>query len=78
MSPVVAEPSRTPAGLLKSAGGRLLSLPISYVGTILLVVCAGLTRPMLLQPFLLMLILRQPRRSASRSSDNPFASGCFH
>ena len=59
LRPVVAEPSRTLAGSLKSAGGRLLSLPISYIGTILLVVCAGLARPVLLQPFLLMLILRQ-------------------
>jgi ribose/xylose/arabinose/galactoside ABC-type transport system permease subunit len=59
LRPVVAEPSRTLAGSLKSAGGRLLSLPISYIGTILLVVYAGLARPVLLQPFLLMLILRQ-------------------
>ena len=59
MSPVVTAPSRTLAGSLKSAGGRLLSLPISYIGTVLLVVCAGLARPVLLQPFLLMLILRQ-------------------
>jgi ribose transport system permease protein len=37
----------------------LLGLPVAYVGTLLLILCAGLERPNLLQPFLLMLILRQ-------------------
>lgn len=35
------------------------ALPIAYVGTIVLLVCAALLRPNLLQPFLLLLILRQ-------------------
>ena len=42
-----------------SVANRLAALPIAYVGTALLILCAGLARPSLLQPFLLMLILRQ-------------------
>jgi ribose transport system permease protein len=37
----------------------LLGLPVSYVATAALIVCAGVARPNLLQPFLLLLILRQ-------------------
>ena len=37
----------------------LVGLPVAYVGTAALIICAGLARPNLLQPFLLMLILRQ-------------------
>ncbi len=37
----------------------LIGLPISYFGTAALLLCAALLRPNLLQPFLLMLILRQ-------------------
>ncbi len=43
----------------KLLGAHLLNLPISYPGTIALMVCAGFARPNLLQPFLLLLILRQ-------------------
>lgn len=39
--------------------GRLAGLPIAYAGTAALLLCAWLARPNLLQPFLLMLILRQ-------------------
>ncbi len=40
-------------------GARLANLPISYLGTVALLLGAGLARPNLLQPFLLLLILRQ-------------------
>ncbi len=59
MTRIFAEPSQSLSNSIRSVAGRLFSLPISYVGTILLLVCAGLARPTLLQPFLLMLILRQ-------------------
>ena len=44
---------------LKVVGARLSRLPISYAGTAVLLLCAGLARPNLLQPFLLLLIMRQ-------------------
>jgi ribose transport system permease protein len=37
----------------------LRELPVSYFGTAALLICAALARPNLLQPFLLLLILRQ-------------------
>jgi ribose transport system permease protein len=43
----------------KAIGARLSHLPVAYAGTAALLVCAGLARPNLLQPFLLLLILRQ-------------------
>ena len=43
----------------RSALLRLSHLPASYAGTAALLVCAGIARPNLLQPFLLLLILRQ-------------------
>lgn len=47
--------TRPGAGL----ANRLGALPVAYAGTALLLLCAGFARPSLLQPFLLMLILRQ-------------------
>lgn len=44
---------------LRIVGAWLSGLPISYVGTALLLLCAWFTRPSLLQPFLLLLIMRQ-------------------
>src|SRR5579862_1969058 len=44
-----------PKGVVNRLGG----LPVAYIGTAALMACAGLARPNLLQPFLLMLILRQ-------------------
>ena len=56
----VAERSRArAAGLEGRRRPACCGLPISYIGTRLLLICAGLARPKLLQPFLLMLILRQ-------------------
>jgi len=51
--PMIATPRR------EAIVARLLALPISYFGTLALLACAGLLRPNLLQPFLLLLILRQ-------------------
>ena len=57
MSGEVANDALAPRGAAWPAGCP--PLPISYAGTAALIVCAGLARPNLLQPFLLMLILRQ-------------------
>ena len=44
---------------LQGLRGRVLAAPISYVGTALLLVFAYFTRPALLSPLLLLLIIRQ-------------------
>jgi ribose transport system permease protein len=44
---------------LQGLRGRLLGAPFSYVGTVLLLVLAYFTRPALLSPLLLLLIIRQ-------------------
>jgi ribose transport system permease protein len=59
MSDIAVDGTRSAQSRLKSLGARLLSLPVSYAGTALLIICAGVARPALLQPFLLLLILRQ-------------------
>ncbi len=43
----------------KVVGARLSALPVSFAGTAALLAYAGLARPNLLQPFLLLLIMRQ-------------------
>jgi ribose transport system permease protein len=53
-SETLAAPQRSKALL-----NWLVGLPVAYVGTAVLILCAGFARPNLLQPFLLMLILRQ-------------------
>ena len=59
MTPALAnEPNRS-TRRLKSIGRQLSDMPVSYTGTVLLLICAALTRPALLQPFLLLLIVRQ-------------------
>ena len=55
---IVDNPAPSPHWL-KTAGARLAGMPISYAGTVALIIGAGIARPALLQPFLLLLILRQ-------------------
>ena len=43
----------------RAISARLSGLPISYLGTVALLIFAAVARPNLLQPFLLLLILRQ-------------------
>jgi ribose transport system permease protein len=59
MTGEVANETTTAAHWSKGFVNRLLGLPVSYVATAALIVCAGIARPNLLQPFLLLLILRQ-------------------
>lgn len=59
MSHEIAHDTPVPARRSRSWLLVLAGLPISYWGTIALLACAALFRPNLLQPFLLMLILRQ-------------------
>src|ERR1700712_4547464 len=58
MSEIAGEALRPPPRS-RRAVSWLANLPIAYVGTAALLLCAWLARPNLLQPFLLMLILRQ-------------------
>ena len=46
-------------GTMRTFANRAASLPVSYYGVLVLLICAALFRPVLLQPFLLLLILRQ-------------------
>lgn len=55
---VANEAADAPQGS-KAFVGWLLGLPVAYAGTAALLICAGLARPNLLQPYLLLLILRQ-------------------
>lgn len=59
MTGTIAKDQSVGTHWLKTAGARLAGLPVSYAGTAVLLLCAGLARPNLLQPFLLLLILRQ-------------------
>ncbi len=59
MTGAIVKESAASPHWLKMVGARLANLPISYIGTAALLVGAGLARPALLQPFLLLLILRQ-------------------
>jgi ribose transport system permease protein len=54
-----ARPSGALAVRLRDIAGRLSAMPIAYAATAFFLVCAAILRPNLLQPFLLMLILRQ-------------------
>lgn len=55
---IAKEPAVSPHWL-RAIGVRLAGLPISYAATAALLIGAGAFRPALLQPFLLLLILRQ-------------------
>ncbi|MEX0408309.1 ABC transporter permease [Aquibium sp. LZ166] len=48
-----------PAQWARNMAARLAGLPVAYAATAILILCAALMRPNLLQPFLLMLIVRQ-------------------
>ena len=62
---------------LRSAGKTLLSLPFAYAAMVILMLIAYFTRPALLSPMLLLLILpgRRPR-SVSRCLGSPCACAC--
>ncbi len=59
MTGSVVDDSAVSGRWYKFLGARLSALPVSFAGTAVLLVCAGLARPNLLQPFLLLLIMRQ-------------------
>ena len=59
MSETALADSAVRPGWARSLGARFSGLPVSYWGTAALLICAGIARPNLLQPFLLFLILRQ-------------------
>ncbi len=59
MSETTMEGTAAAPGWVSAHAARLRGLPISYVGTAALLIFAALARPNLLQPFLLLLILRQ-------------------
>jgi ribose transport system permease protein len=59
MSETVMSESSVGLGRAKALAARVGGLPVAYFGTAALLVCAGIFRPNLLQPFLLLLILRQ-------------------
>jgi ribose transport system permease protein len=59
MNELIAAPPRSIFGRFRSLGSLILSVPVSYTGTVVLLVCAGFARPNLLSPLLLFLLVRQ-------------------
>jgi ribose transport system permease protein len=59
MNELTAAPPRSMFDRLRNLGGLLLSLPVAYTGTAILLTCAAFARPALLSPLLLFLLVRQ-------------------
>jgi len=59
MSEIAAKQPSTGRAVLSRISGYLVSLPVAYVGTLVLLLIAYATRPALLSPLLFMLIIRQ-------------------
>jgi ribose transport system permease protein len=59
MKELVADRPVSLFGRMRNLGGLILSLPVAYIGTAILLICAGFARPALLSPLLLLLLVRQ-------------------
>ncbi|MEH6405456.1 MAG: ABC transporter permease [Sneathiella sp.] len=59
MNELASKKTNSGLDILRFVSGHLMSLPVAYTGTAVLLICAYATRPVLLSPLLFMLIIRQ-------------------